>query len=304
MKNRGFVVTDWNCNDENSYKDIMDKNSIQFLAFGKEICPKSGKKHHQCFLYFINPKSCSNKNLNNIGNYFGEIHCYVQVMRGSFTQNEAYCKKEGSYEKLGDEPKQGARSDIKENVELIMKGDLKPINIALMDPGNYNLYKNTYNVIFNKYMLTQYRTEMTKGVWYWGETGVGKSHKAFRNFTPETHYIKDLNVQWWDNYEQQPIVVLNEFRGQIKFGELLDLVDKWPKTVPVRNNPSIPFTSKKLIITSSKPPNEIYSNCGESLTQLLRRFTVRHLKMEKKYSVGNIRPTENLENLEKELDKI
>ena len=53
MKNRGFVVTDWNCNDENSYKDIMDKNSIQFLAFGKEICPKSGKKHHQCFLFLL-----------------------------------------------------------------------------------------------------------------------------------------------------------------------------------------------------------------------------------------------------------
>jgi hypothetical protein len=173
---------------------------------------------------------------------------------------------------------------------------MKPIELALSDPVNFNMYKNTYNVIYNRYMCKQYRTEMTVGEWYWGGTGVGKSHKAFEGYTPETHYIKDLNVHWWDNYEQQPIVVLNEFRGQIKFGELLDLCDKWPKTVPVRNNPSIPFTSKKIIITSSKPPEEIYSNCcgNESIKQLLRRFAVTKIKKPKssktakKCSIGNI----------------
>lgn len=296
-KTRGFVVTDWNLNDKESYLKIMDKNGIQFLAFGQEVCPKTNKEHNQAFLYFFNPKSSSKKNLGNIGKIFGDTHCNVEQMYGSFGQNDAYCKKEGLYCKLGDEPKQGSRGDIKENINMINTGQIKPIELALSDPCTYNLYKNTYKDIFNLYMSKQFRTEMTRGFWYWGPTGSGKSHKAYENFSPATHYVKDLNVHWWDNYEQQPIVVLNEFRGQIKFGELLDLCDKWPKTVPVRNNPSIPFISSEIIITSALPPEEVYCNCTDkdSIKQLLRRFTVKRLgklkpkKTEQKYSIGNNR---------------
>lgn len=301
-KTRGFVLTDWNLNDKDSYLEIMEKNGIQFLAFGEEVCPKSKRRHNQAFLYFFNPKSSSKTNLGKMGKFWGDTHCFVEPIYGNFVQNDAYCKKEGLYCKLGDEPQQGSRGDIRENINMINSGKIKPIELALIDPVSYNLYKNTYKDVHNRFMAKQFRTEMTRGFWYWGETGVGKSHKAFENFSPETHYIKDLNVHWWDNYEQQPIVVLNEFRGQVRFGELLDLCDKWPKTVPVRNNPSIPFISSKIIITSALPPEDVYHNtCDkDSLDQLLRRFKVVKLekkktkkKTEQKYSIGNIRTMED-----------
>lgn len=279
-KSRGFVVTDWNLNSSDNYGTIMRNNQIQFLAFGRELCPKTKKPHNQVFLYFYNPRSFSKINLGKIGKFWGETHCFVDVIRGSFAQNEAYCSKEGKYTKLGDEPEQGSRGDIKENCSLILSGVSTPNDLAVKDPVNFNMYKNTYNNIYNQYLRKQFRTEQTRGVWYWGSTGVGKSHLAFKDFSPDTHYVKDLNVNWWDNYEQQKIVVLNEFRGQIKYGELLDLLDKWPKSVPIRNNPSIPFTSEKIIITSCKPPEEIYSNiCDdyEMINQLLRRCEVVHL---------------------------
>ena len=155
----------------------------------------------------------------------------------------------------------------------------------MKDPVNYNQYNKTYKAVKNLVMKKKFRTEMTAGVWYWGKTGTGKSTEAFKNYHPDTHFIKDLNVPWWNNYEQQDTVIINEFRGEIKFSELLDLVDKWPKNVPIRNNPSIPFTSKLVIITSSKPPEDIYNKvCDdqERLDQLLRRFEV--VKLEQKYS--------------------
>ena len=302
-KTRGFVVTDWNLNNEESYREIMEKEQIQFIAFGREVCPKSNRQHNQAFIYFYNPRSTSNTNLNKIGNIFGEKHCFVKKMMGNFKQNEAYCSKEGDYNTIGEEPEQGSRGDIKENCRLILTGKLRPNDLAVLDPSNFNMYQRTYNNIFNQYLRKQFRKVATRGVWYWGKTGVGKSHNAFRDFSPETHYVKDLNVNWWDNYEQQRVVILNEFRGQIKYGELLDLLDKWPKSVPIRNNPSIPFTSSKIIITSSKPPEEIYSGIlggKEALSQLLRRCQIIELKpkkikqgsldkfLEQKCTTGNI----------------
>ena len=280
MKVKGFVVTNWNLNTNENYLEIMKKNKIRFLAFGEEVC-KTGKKHHQTFLYFWNDRSVSKKNINAIGNYFGDIHCFVEPMFGSFKSNEHYCSKESTLTKLGDEPRQGARGDIWENKNLILEEKLKPEDIMLSDPTHYHQYKNTYKDIEAYVLSKKFRTWMTKGIWLFGSTGTGKSHYALNKFNPETHYIKDLNVKWWDNYKGQETVIIQEFRGEIKFGEILDLVDKWPKNVPIRNKPSVPFLAKKLIITSPKKPEDIFYNAcddEDNIAQLVRRFEVYECK--------------------------
>uniref|UniRef100_UPI004047B5D6 hypothetical protein n=1 Tax=Limnohabitans sp. TaxID=1907725 RepID=UPI004047B5D6 len=125
------------------------------------------------------------------------------------------------------------------------------------------------------------RTEMTQGIWYWGKTGVGKSHKAYEGFDPCTHYVVANDGGWWDGYTGQETVIFNEFRGSVTFSELLDLCDKWPKTVKRRNREPAPFLAKTLIITSSMAPEDVYRNIlsnEESLDQLNRRFQVIHLE--------------------------
>lgn len=122
-----------------------------------------------------------------------------------------------------------------------------------------------------------FRTEQTKGIWYWGETGVGKSHKAFEGFTPDTHYVWQYEQSGWqDGYCQQETVIMNEFRGQVKYSELLELLDKWPYSVKRRHREPMPFTSKLIIITSSMHPKDIYTNIDakDSLKQLYRRCEI------------------------------
>ena len=133
---------------------------------------------------------------------------------------------------------------------------------------------------------------MTKGIWYWGDSGVGKSHKAYENFNPDTHYVYPNDNGWWDGYKGQEIVIINEFRGGIQYSELLDLVDKWPKSVRRRGREPVPFLATTLIITSSMPPDKVYSRLAfeDKLDQLYRRFEI--VKMEQKCSKGN---TETLE---------
>lgn len=283
-KQKSFIITQWNTErTKEDYKELMEKHNIRFIAYGEEVTPTTKKLHHQMFVYFWNDISVSKNNLNKIAKFWGETHARVAPMLGNFRQNEFYCSKEHKYHKLGDEPQQGARGDIVENKNAIMEGRLKPDEIMLLDPSHYHMYSRTYNEIYSYYMSQQFRTEMTQGIWYYGATDVGKSHQAFvthQLYDPKKCYNKDLNVKWWDNYKQQDICILNEFRGQLKFSELLSLVDKWPKDVPIRNRPSIPFTSKTVIITSSKHPKNVYENAlddEESFAQFERRFKIIEL---------------------------
>lgn len=281
QKSYGFVLTDWNLNNEEKYLAIMKKYNIRYIAYGEEICPTNGKKHNQAFLYFHNERSYTKKNLGQMGKWWGEIHCNIEPMYGNFQQNEVYCSKEGIYKKIGDEPKQGFRGDLKETMRLITIGEIKPYDILVENPETFNLYKNSFSIARNLFLKNNFRTKMTKGFWIWGGTGVGKSHMAYKNFHPTTHFKKDLNIIWWDNYEQQKFVIFNEFRGQVKYSELLDLCDKYPKDVPIRNNPSVPFTSEVIIITSCSPPEKIYFNKlddEDNIKQFERRFEVIHLK--------------------------
>lgn len=277
-KTNKFVITNWNLNSEEVFRRYDDK--IRYLAYGLETCPSTGRKHHQSFIIFYNQRSTRPKNLDAIGKMFKlketDVHCNVEPMYGSLKSNEKYCSKESELKTLGDPPKQGARNDLDKLKVEIFNG--KTVDeICEENPEMYHQYGRTLEKLEDIYLRKQYRQEMTECEWIYGPTGVGKSHRAFEGYNPKTHYVKNLNEDWWDGYTGQEVVILNEFRGQIKFSELLDLADKWPKTVKRRNRQPAPFLAKKLIITSSKPPDEIYVNCIDSLNQLDRRTTVINL---------------------------
>jgi len=278
MKSRSFVVTNFNLNTAEVYE--ANKKQIKFIAFGLETCPTTQRQHHQCFLYFFNPRGTGNRSLNAIGNMFGTIHAHVEVMRGSFTQNEAYCAKEDVYTQLGEKPLQGRRGDLLETRTSVLAGSITVDDVAIEDPITYHMYGRTLERLESIRMRSIWRKEMTTCTWYWGKTGVGKSHKAFKDYSNNTHYIKDLSTKWWDGYKQQETVILNEFRGQLSFSFLLSMIDKWPLTVPIRNKESIPFTSKHVIITSSLHPRDVYINVltnDESFAQLERRIKIKQL---------------------------
>lgn len=272
-KVRWFTFTNFEITTD--YKLVIGKD-IRFIAYGEEICPQTNRKHHQGFLYTHINQTHGARNLNKLAKL---VNCekppHVEPMRGSVKDNEYYCSKENDLVKVGDEPAQGARGDIKESCDEIMCGKRTAEEICVENPEFFHQYGRTLDRIQEIAYRKRFRTEMTKGIWITGPSGSGKSHNAFQNFHPETHYNKNLCDEWWDGYTGQETVILNEFRGQIKFAELLDLCDKWPKTVKVRNKAPVPFLAKTLIVTSVKKPEEIFIHqTGEPWEQFTRRFEV------------------------------
>jgi len=292
VKSRWFVLTDWNLNDKSDFERIMGNKSIQFLAFGRETCPDTNRLHNQAFLYFKNARSCKKPALNKMSNWWGEIHCSMQAMHGDVQQNEKYCSKEGQYTEIGDKPSQGMRQDLNAKKKEIMNG--KSVDDICMDePHLFHQYGRTLERIERICMRKKYRTWKTKGIWYYGPTFTGKTHRAYEGYTPETHYVKNLNEKYWNGYTGQETVIYEEFRGQEKLGELLSLVDERPKGISWKGLEQVPFLARTLIVTSPYHPSEVYKNCvdeHDKLDQLVRRFEIVHLTQ--KYSEGNIGTSE------------
>lgn len=263
---------------ETELKDVLDWK-CSYLVVGKEV-GESGTPHLQGYVEWgRSVRFTTLKKLND------RIHW--EKRRGTAQQAADYCKKDGNFTQKGDISSQGERKDLDEVKESIL-GGRKVDDILLEDPMLYHQYGRTLNKIEDLYMRKRYRVQMTKGIWYWGETGVGKSHKAFEEFTPETHYVVPNDNGWWDGYTQQHTVILNDFRGHISYNELLQMVDKYPFSVKRRNREPMPFTSRFVIITSSLPPEKVYHNRNDEdkIEQLLRRFDIIH--MDKKCGVAEV----------------
>lgn len=245
----------------------------RYHCYGKETCPTTGRHHWQGFVYWDNPKT-----LSAVIKILKPHH--VEVCKGTLEENENYCKKAGIYTEVGERPNQGARSDLFILKLEVMEGRRTVDEITVSQPWMYHSYGRTLEKLEDIYMRQQWRTEMTTCDWLVGPTGVGKSHRAHDNYSPETHYIVRDDIGWWEGYKQQPIVIINEFRGELKFKDLLQLIDKWPYFVRRRNREPVPFTSKHVIITSPKRPEEVYYNIADdtdSIDQLLRRVNIIEL---------------------------
>jgi len=195
-----------------------------------------------------------------------------------------YCKKVDSEIIINKDLREpGSRTDLVEHKDNIMAGQ-NVSEIVLNQPMLYHQYGRTFEKIEDLRLATEFRTKMTLCDWVYGGTGSGKSHYAFKDFHPSTHYVWTNDKGWWNKYRGQKIVIINDFRGEIPYNTLLQLIDKWPMDVPRRGRDPIPFVSEKIIITSSLHPKDIYKNreVEDELAQLLRRITL--IKMDKSSS--------------------
>ena len=287
MRTRLWCFTNFNLDFD--YKSIYDneKYHIKYIAYGNEICPTTNRPHHQGWIYFSSDKDSKKA----VGKILGNANC--RPCKGNIQQQEDYCSKEkGYYTELGTRPdNQGARTDLEAVKNDILNGLIKCDDIACEKPSLYHQYGRTLTKIEDIALRKKWRNWMTEGIWYYGETGCGKSEKAFENYNPLTHY--KYTEEWWDGYIGQDTLIIDELRGDtIRFRELLALADKHPHYVKRRCREPIPFLAKKIIITSALHPKDIFTNLNadDKLDQLYRRFKIVKLENPQKSSKGNTEP--------------
>lgn len=108
---------------------------------------------------------------------------------------------------------------------------------------------------------------------FYGSTGTGKSKRAWDEATWEA-YPKDPNTKFWDGYQQQPNVVIDEFRGLISISNLLRWFDRYPVNIEVKGG-ACQLLATKIWITSNLPPVAWYPDLdAETYRALERRLII------------------------------
>ena len=276
-----------------------NEKRMAYLLYAPETCPDTGKHHWQGYVYYKDKVSMKmSQKLLGVGKCHHEPsngnadHNYGYIV-GPYTKDDKTKPYNPEFVEHGSKPKQGVRKDLNDLKEKLLKGETTINNILTEEPITFHQYGRTLERLDDLRMAGIFRTEMTTGLWLWGPTGVGKSHTAFENYSPETHYVWNVSDNgWWENYQQQEYVVINELRqGELPYAMLLQLLDKWPYTVKRRGRPPLPFTSKKIIITSALPPKECFKIRGASgldkLDQLYRRCEVKNMGMKDMNDYGD-----------------
>lgn len=213
---------------------------MEYMICGFEKGDKEETPHIQGYVFFKKKKRLSFlKKLWPRGHF--------EVARGSPQQNYAYCSKDGLFHEHGTLPKgQGSRTDLARVKELVDSG-------ASIDTIRSECYAPF--IRYRKALIEDFEAHRPHRNWttelhiHWGDTGTGKTTGLLTRF-PDA-YWKPWG-DWWDQYEGQEVVIIDEFYGWLPLGMCLRLGCRAPLQVPVKGG-FRKFTAKQVFFTSNVP---------------------------------------------------
>jgi len=238
----GWDTTPFNATLESA----VEAGSVRYCIVGKEISPKTNRKHLQGFICFSNPRSIAG-----IKDFFSCPWMHLEVARGSPEQNRKYCSKASADQgvlALVDNPiiewgqlpaPQGARSDLKARLSPLAAGSQSLSQFIGEAPALYVRYRRGIEALAARAQAAKIPPFRKVEVYVlWGPTGTGKTRFATSFRTPEDTYMlaqASKSGLWFDGYESQSVLVVDEFEpGNISMSTLLRMLDGYKQQFPAK----------------------------------------------------------------------
>lgn len=267
--------------------------SFRYSCYSHEIGCENKRYHVHIFIAFDLQVRFST-----IKNAFPQAH--IDNCRGSIRENRDYVFKEGKWKdtekedsklagmqfEIGEMPieiGQGRRTDLDRLEEMIDRG-MTPEEIFELSIG----YRNYEKQVRAHYMAKRDReTPIMRNVhvvWHVGESGTGKSYtmvKMMQERASDVYLLNDYDSGGLDLYQGQKVLFMDEFRGQLRFSTLLNMLDCYKTQIHCRYANCYSLWTE-VHITSVLPPEKVYERMVEenrnidTFKQLLRRITEIH----------------------------
>lgn len=304
----------WFCvlnNPQNLFGDIEPREMVD-MAINKWI---ENKPHRTCAVnYEIGDsgtphmhmvlEDSSKARFSAIQKLFKGIH--IEPTRGTKAQAEDYINKRGKFEEKNHtvivpamyhgeiKANKGARNDLDIIEELLEQG--KTPN-EIMDLSIH--FRKFENMIRKQFWRLKHKAtpqiRKVNVIWHVGESGCGKSYtykKLCDDLGSDNVYLlNDYENGGFDNYCAEPILFMDEFKGNIKFSTLLNYLDVYPVQIHCRYSNGYALWDE-VHITSVFPPEEAYNfmvdesmRNKDKIEQLKRRINkiVYHYKVNGEY---------------------
>ena len=237
--------------------------------------------------------------LKKVSDIFFQAHTEPQL--GGKAELRAYLLKEGKYAEKGEqvlcfkgleniEDVQGKRNDLEEIEELLNNG-ATPEEI-FETSFRYRKYEKMIKADYLARRIKE--TPLVKDMWneyHWGRSGSGKTYtyiKLCEKYPDEVYLCNDYansgtSGGGFDFYSSNParIVILDEFRGNIPYAQLLSMLDVYGRNQQHCRYQNVNNLWTSVVICSIYPPEKVYSfmvddtqKSVDSIQQLLRRLKV------------------------------
>jgi len=277
---------------------------MEYLIVGKEVAPGTGREHWQGYL-----ETCRRITMSELKRKPGFERAHLEPARGTAEQSVVYCSKDGNWIEWGEVKNTGERGrpDLTLACQQVLDGSLTVREVVMENPHLHAQYGRTLLAAERIRQDAETRGDFCPQTvhWYWGESGAGKSKRAWADARAEAAKSDQQPYSWlthdkdWqDNYDGQKVIILDDFRGNIPFSLLLRFLDGYPMAVSRRNIGPRNLLSTHWFITSSVHPKDVYSSekFAESLWQLMRRISLIVKFEQTPLGVAEINETPQKEN--------
>ena len=247
-----FTINNYTADDLAAVKEI----DCQRIKAGLEVS-ESGTPHVQGAIVFRSQRTIAAV-CRDLG---GRAH--LQVMRGTW-KDQDYCLKDDNIIRCDDYTNQGQRNDLISFRESIKRGadDVELLEDHLREVAKFPRLINMARQAYSKRDSREFRR--LEVIVMYGPAGVGKTKGPY----DEGAYVfDDYEDGWWDGYEGEKVILLDEFYGGVKYSKLLKLLDGYQHRLKVKGGFAYARWTK-VYITSNKHPCEWYS---QGMTDALKR---------------------------------
>lgn len=239
---------------------------VRYAIYGKEICPTTGRTHWQSYIELTKPMRMAA-----IKKLYDDNTMHIELRRGTRDEARDYCKKDNNFIEVGDWISgQGARTDLKGLVAK-MKDGTKLSEIMVDEPQLYCQYRNGLKDIaaeITKAAIPAFRNVEVELIT--GPTGCGKTRNAMEH---ATYKIQGTQLQWWQDYDGDKVICIDEYDNNLPITEMLSLLDGYKLRLNIKGSHTYAAWDK-VYITTNLRIHELHSNAKPAHRDaLFRRIT-------------------------------
>lgn len=204
---------------------------------------------------------------------------HFEIARGDRNDNRAYIFKPGSEQFINkDNGGRGKRNDITDFIDQAKESGLK--RAVIDDVSTYVKYHKGLEKALSVIKDPGPREEYPTVYWAYGPPGIGKTtmYRHSLGIDRSDCYQHNGDPNWWDGYDYQTCVVINEFdkpnpvnAKNWTIGHFLQLVSDEQYYVPIKGG-FRNFNSPIVVFTSTAHPRHIFPN-DVDFAQVRRRIT-------------------------------
>nr|DAO46392.1 MAG TPA: Rep protein [Cressdnaviricota sp.] len=244
---------------------MMTKPHCIWAVAGREYAPTTGTPHLQWSAWF--EKKVRWKSLSLFVDK--ERPCHVLRCKGQPSQNRAYCLKEHKFCALESfccceegiipvdvSPGVGKKKKLALAIEELKKPGTR---FRDLDPSTYVVFGSGLSRLVALWKPPPQPEGVHISLWF-GAAATGKTTCLYKTFPYEDLYIKPKIGSFFEGYDNQPVVVLDDFQGrasEMRLDQVLELCDQWPFYVSVKHSGTW-LRPKRVIILSNIHPRLWY----------------------------------------------